>query len=316
LTRAADDTLTQQLRRAGEMFAAARRLVPDPAQSPAVRSAAASLLNRDQADRDRDISTLAALLTPQTPEAIQRVAVKALGRGGDARVPVLLLKDWPADPPELRTTIVDEMLAREPWALDLLGRIERGQLGATDIDAQHRDRLLKHRSENVRTLAARVLAAAANSDRQKVIDSFRPALALAGDAPRGKLIFARLCTPCHRLDNVGHEIGPNLVSVKGHPSEKLLTSILDPSREVEPRYLAYNCTLSNGEELYGLIVSESGNSITLKLADDSTHAILRSEITSLRSTRNSLMPEGLETGLMPQDLADLIQYLRIAGSGD
>lgn len=313
LMRAADDALTQQLRRAPEVFAAARRLAPDTAQPPAARAAAASLLNRETANRDRDITTLAALLTPQTPEEIQRAAVKALGRGDDTRVPGLLLADWPADSPELRTTIVDEMAAREPWALDLLGRIERGQIGATDIDAQHRDRLLKHRSDMVRTLAAKVFAAAVNPDRQKVVDAFRPALTLAGDAPRGQAIFARLCAPCHRLDNVGHEIGPNLVSVKNHPPEKLLTSILDPSREVEPRYLAYNCTLSNGEELYGLIVSESGNSITLKLADDTTRAVLRSEIASLRSTKNSLMPEGLETGLVSQDLADLIQYLRVAG---
>src|SRR5262249_31340600 len=130
------------------------------------------------------------------------------------------------------------------------------------------------------------------------------------DTARGKEVFGRLCATCHLLDGVGHEIGPNLLSVKAHPPAKLLTSILDPSREVEPRFLAYNCTLTGGEELYGLIASETGNGIVLKLVDGSSREVLRTEIQSLRSSKNSLMPDGLETGLSQQDLADLIHYLK------
>ena len=79
---------------------------------------------------------------------------------------------------------------------------------------------------------------------------------------------------------------------------------------MQSAYLAYNCALADGTELYGLIVSESGNSITMKLADATQRTILRSEIQSLQSARVSLMPEGLETGLSKQELADLISYLR------
>ena len=143
-----------------------------------------------------------------------------------------------------------------------------------------------------------------------MVETYRPAIQLSGDTARGKAIFARLCVTCHQLDGVGREIGPNLLSVKAHPPEKLLTSILDPSREVEPRYLAYNCTLNNGEELYGLIASETGNGLVFKLVDGSTREILRSEVQSLRSSQRSLMPDGLETSLTHQDLADLIHYLK------
>ena len=40
--------------------------------------------------------------------------------------------------------------------------------------------------------------------------------------------------------------------------------------------------------------------------------IARTEITKLRSSGLSLMPEGLESGMSEQDLADLIDYVRAA----
>jgi len=41
--------------------------------------------------------------------------------------------------------------------------------------------------------------------------------------------------------------------------------------------------------------------------------VLRANLESLRSTRLSLMPEGLERMLTRQDVADLFAYLRVAG---
>jgi putative heme-binding domain-containing protein len=60
----------------------------------------------------------------------------------------------------------------------------------------------------------------------------------------------------------------------------------------------------------GLIAAETGNNITLRSPDGSERAILRSEIRETKPLGRSLMPEGLEGTLKPQDLADLIGYLR------
>jgi putative heme-binding domain-containing protein len=95
-----------------------------------------------------------------------------------------------------------------------------------------------------------------------------------------------------------------------HPSEKLLVSMLDPNATIEPGYLAYTCTLKGGEEFYGLIVAETGNSLVMKLPDGKAQTLLRSDITSLRCSNLSLMPEGLEAGLSKQEVADLIRFLQ------
>ena len=67
--------------------------------------------------------------------------------------------------------------------------------------------------------------------------------------------------------------------------------------------------LADGRTVSGMITSESATSITLRRAENATDTLQRSDIEELRSTRQSLMPEGLERQLDPQAVADLIAYL-------
>ena len=105
-------------------------------------------------------------------------------------------------------------------------------------------------------------------------------------------------------------MGPDLRSVREHPPEKLLASILNPNLDIQPGFHAYNCELKSGEFLFGLLASENAVSIIFKVPDGTTKAILRSDIKSLKSVNLSLMPEGLEAGLSQQDLADLVSFIR------
>jgi len=132
-----------------------------------------------------------------------------------------------------------------------------------------------------------------------------------GDADKGKHVFtASGCIACHQLDGVGIPLGPDLRTVVQHTNDKLFNSILDPSAIIEPGFTAYHCTLNNGEQLYGIIATETSSSITLKMAGNLSRSLLRSDIKTLQSTKASLMPEGIETLLTPQSLADLMAYLK------
>ncbi len=304
------DPLAQQLKSANALFTSAKRTASDNTEPLAQRVTAASLLVRDDNYRSETLPLLAALLSPKTPGEAQRAAIKALGVSGDASVPELLAMAWPALDPETRLGAIDELLTREPWAFELAKRMESGQINASALDAARRGRLLNHPSARVKTIAQNTLNATGTSTRAKVVEDFRPALALPGDAARGSTVFAELCATCHKLGPVGNDIGPNLQSVVNHSPEKLLVSILDPNASIEPGYTAYSAQLAGGEELYGIIAAETGNSFVLKLPDGKTRTLLRSDITGLHSSNLSLMPEGLEAGLNQQKLADLIRFLQ------
>jgi len=115
---------------------------------------------------------------------------------------------------------------------------------------------------------------------------------------------------------VGHDIGPNLLTVRDWPKENILTALLDPDRTVEPRYVAYTATLAaDGSQLTGLLTSESAGNVILKTLDDMDHALPRSALKSLVSTNRSLMPQGFEAALQPQDVADLMAYVQSPSGG-
>src|SRR5262249_33671531 len=86
--------------------------------------------------------------------------------------------------------------------------------------------------------------------------------------------------------------------------------ILDPNRAVEARYLNYVATTKNGLTYTGVLLNETGNSITLVGTDGKPQTIARSDLDELLGTDKSAMPEGLEKDLQPQDLADLLAPLR------
>jgi putative heme-binding domain-containing protein len=173
---------------------------------------------------------------------------------------------------------------------------------------------VKHRSQEVADLARRVLGTSAGS-RSGVIERYRPALANPGDEAKGLAVYRRVCATCHRHGDEGREIGPDVRTFAGHPPEKILANIFDPSSDIQPGYHAFVCTLDSGEQLYGIVTGETDSGIRFKCADATEKTILRSQIESLTATNVSFMPEGLEASLSPADVADLIAFLRQPPAG-
>jgi putative membrane-bound dehydrogenase-like protein len=155
-----------------------------------------------------------------------------------------------------------------------------------------------------------ILPKPTTADRAKVIASYAQVAGLKGDASRGHALFQQQCAICHRLKGEGQELGPDLGMVGGKPLDWLLTAIFDPNAAIEPRYQAQSLKLKSGAEFTGIIVAETANNITLRLPGGTEQPALRSDIAAQTALGKSLMPEGLESVLRPQDLADIIAALR------
>ena len=85
--------------------------------------------------------------------------------------------------------------------------------------------------------------------------------------------------------------------------------ILDPNREVAANYIAYVIELKDGSSLSGMIAEETAGGINLKRVGAPEESILRQNIAKITSSAVSLMPEGLESALSLQDMADLLAHL-------
>jgi putative membrane-bound dehydrogenase-like protein len=256
-------------------------------------------------------ATLPDLLTPQTPSDLQMNAVRALAQHDSPKVAEMLLASWTGFSPAVRREAVEGLFARPQRLTKLLDAIEAKKIPANQIEPFRLDQLRKHPNTTIRQRAQKLLAGQLTPDRQKVVENYKAALELTADKERGKAAFKKNCATCHRLENVGVEVGPDLLSALRNKSrEQLVIDIMDPSREVDPRYLNYLVTTKKGQTLSGMIVSETASSVTLRRAEKAEDVILRSQIDDIQGTAKSVMPENLETQLTKQDLADLIAYLQ------
>ncbi len=305
-----NEELKASLQQVAKLFEAARVIVIDKHAPRDEQAQAIRLLGRGLDHQEEDRATLTKLLVPQSADEVQADAIAALGRLRDPQVPELLLRGWKGYAPALRSQALDILFRRDEWVKATLDALEHQQILPFEIDAARRQRLLQHRSAAIRDRAAKLLAGAVNSDRQKVIDAYRSVLTMTGDSKRGVQVFTKTCATCHQLAGIGHQVGPDLASLGDKSPESLLIAVLDPNRAVEARYINYVAQTKNGQTFTGVLASETGNSITLVGPEGKKQVILRTDLEELVSSNKSVMPEGLEKDLKAEDLADLFAFIR------
>jgi putative heme-binding domain-containing protein len=202
-----------------------------------------------------------------------------------------------------------QMLSTRPqWIASLLDAIAAGDIVASQIGGTQRTTLLNHPNAEIAD-RARQLWNNANSPRAEVIANYRSSLDTPGKPERGAKIYERECAACHQIGNRGHAVGPNLALARHRTAEELLIHILDPNREVQPAYVRYVVTDLHGGIFAGLLVADTSSSITLRQDRNVELTILKSEVDELASTDKSLMAEGFEKTIRPEEMADLISYL-------
>jgi putative membrane-bound dehydrogenase-like protein len=253
---------------------------------------------------------LAELLQPQQPQAIQLAALTTLGQFSTADIAAPVLAAWPSMSPALRVQAATLLLSRASTAHALLTAIKDKQLSPHDLDPSTIQRLKTHADEGVRKEAAELLAGGGQQQRAAIIESYRDALSLTPDVAHGREVFRKNCAICHRREGFGTEVGADLATVVTRTPDALMMAILDPNREVDPKYVQYTILTADGLAVSGIITGETATSVTLTAAEKVTKTIPRADIVQLQSTGVSLMPEGLEKVLDKQSLADLIAYLR------
>jgi putative membrane-bound dehydrogenase-like protein len=135
----------------------------------------------------------------------------------------------------------------------------------------------------------------------------------AGDANRGQDVFGKAsCAACH---SGSQAMGPDLHGVAGRFSRAdLFTAIVQPSRDISPRYRTTLVATADGKVYQGLIVYEAVDSLILQTGPATTVRVVNNQIVSRRFTETSLMPAGLLDKLSDREIADLYAFLKSLGS--
>jgi putative membrane-bound dehydrogenase-like protein len=290
--------------------AGARALATNEATAEATRVAAVRLLGRGEGDKSEDLNALFGFLQPGTAPRLQSAATEALRRQRGPRVAELALARWSQTSPAARATLVSLLLSRDEWATELLKAAGQGAVAPGEIALDHRPRLLQHKDAALRERAEKVFGPANSGGRADVMSKYQGVAQLTGAVERGAAVFDKNCAQCHAFRGLGHEVGANLGEFAGKSVADFVQAILDPNSAINPNYLAYHVETKDGRSLSGVVRGETASGLTLVQGGGVRETILRSDLKEIRAGTLSLMPEGLEQAMSPQDVADLIAWIK------
>lgn len=251
-----------------------------------------------------------ALVQPGQPPELHSAAIGAAVQANSSAAWKALFDRWPSHSTSTRQVMLSNVPRSVAGIEALIVSLEADILSAEELPPSTRDVLAQLSVESLRQRVTPFLASVVPADRAEVLSRYADVTSRRGNSELGADIFKQNCQSCHALQGIGPKVGPDLASVASRRTDLLIVDILDPSQQVTPDYVNYLAMTKDGRVLSGMIAGETAESVTLRREQGQQDTIPRSDIEELRATGKSLMPDGLEAKITPDQLADLIEFLR------
>lgn len=182
-------------------------------------------------------------------------------------------------------------------------------------DAKRLQEILEKYPEDVRAAARPLMVHLQELQKARIerLRKLEPMLAAGGDIGRGRRIFFGekvACYNCHTIGNQGGHVGPDLTGVgairSGHD---ILEAIVFPSASFVPGFEIYNVE-TKAESFSGVRGDDTADAVSLVTGPHAEVRIPRKQIISMKPSKVSLMPEGLDEGLTRSEFIDLLAFLQ------
>lgn len=238
---------------------------------------------------------------------------QALGNSGD-RLAVPLLAALVSDvrrEAALRKLAVKGLARIQEGAAWLLSAAREEKL-PDDLKFTATSELHQARWPQIRAEAAKVLPPPASSGAEP-LPPLAELLQRKGDPSKGAEVYRREatgCIKCHQVLGEGIDFGPALSEIGSKlGKDALYESILDPSSGISFGYEAWQFELKSGDEVFGLIASETEDEVTVKTQGGLLSKHKKNDIKSRMKMKLSIMPAGLQQAMSATDLVNLVEYL-------
>lgn len=318
---------------------AAAQILAQAAGGAGLGSAAAAFDFRETPDATRALEVLRAPAS-KTPAAARLDAVRALfgTTNADAVGVLRRLAANRREPSELRADAVAALTAQPAATAVLLELVVDGDAavrlaaaralrpvsGEREVQQAFarwlksagpgRDPAVREELAYALELAGIAYSGAAGTNRPASVAEWRQALVVEGDAAQGRRVFFSSqagCARCHRIEDLGGRLGPDLSTIaRGANREKLIYSILEPSRDIPPQFVAHTVEARDGQSWTGLLLAQTADgTLTLATMEGRAMVLPGQDIASHTQSKVSLMPTGLERALTVGEFRDLLAFL-------
>lgn len=171
--------------------------------------------------------------------------------------------------------------------------------------------------DTVRRRAKPLFAEIERDNREKILQlESIVKLVDGGDIRRGQQVFHNskaACLSCHGMGYLGGRLGPDLTRIGNIRTERdLLESILFPNLSFVRSYEPTTIVTGDGKVYNGLVRNETDTELVLQIDVEKVVRIAPDAIDVRQPGKISVMPAGLDKHFTPQQLADLIVFLKAA----
>ena len=299
-----------------EAFATALQKLRDRRMAKADRVALAEIVG--QMARPEGLPVLLTLADEDDSLAILPDVLSALGNYRAPSVADRLLARYPRLPAPARDRVLSLLCTRPEWAARVLNAMSKKTISPLDLRALQANQIAALGDAKLIGRLEEVwgrVPGPGSPEKLRRVAEVRGYLVEGdkGKAERGAPVFKEQCAVCHKLFNDGESIGPDLTGAERGNQEFLLTSLVDPSATIRKEYQAQSVALTDGRVLNGLVLEETGKTITLIDSNRQKTVIPRDQIEAMKPSSISLMPEGMLDKLPEDKVRDLIRYLQSGG---
>ncbi len=248
----------------------------------------------------------AANLQVSTHDRLSAVAV--LADAPDEFASRSLITAWETATPPVRSAILDALILRGDRIQALIDAMKRNVIGVNALSELQRTQLIERSDSHLRPQIEIEFSKSTTPDKESQYALYAKALEGKTNAARGEELFGQMCSTCHKVQDIGIAVGPDLKLAYQNSRQTILRSILWPSEKISSSYETYIVTTNEQQKYTGVIVNESANSVVLRQAGGNELTFLRRDMKDLSSSLSSLMPE-YGQALSPQDCADIIAWI-------
>jgi len=290
-------------------FPRLRTTLADTSADAEARKHAFAVLSRAQ-DR-ASLNTFVGLLDDR---AFRLPAIQLLARFDAPSVSDALIREFKSYSPTEKSAALTTLTGRAPYGIALLDAVGSDTIPRSELTAFHVRQLTSLGNADVDRRVESLWGPIKQTPAEKLErigrleKVFNEAPLWAYSANAGQEHFEKLCMSCHKLGDLGQQLGPELTGAGKHGVRYYLENVIDPDAVVGTDFELTTVETKSDEVISGLLVNETASAITLRTTVGES-VVAKADIQSRTKSQKSLMPEGLLEALPDREQIELLKFL-------
>jgi putative membrane-bound dehydrogenase-like protein len=246
--------------------------------------------------------------------AFRAAAIPLLAGTDDPLAAVALLRHFSSLPDDDRAAALATLTSHPVLGRALLQAVDEGSFDKKNLTALHVRQLRNLGDAHIDSSLDRLWGRTADSPAElkeriaQIHQAYEAAPRWAYSIAAGRRAFETLCVSCHKYDEKGGNLGPDLTGSWRNGTEYFIENIVDPNAVIGTDFQLNLITKKDGAVISGMVERESDTALVVRTVTE-TISVPKNQIADRKVVEQSLMPPGLLDTLPEREVVELLMFL-------